>query len=859
MVRILLAVLTIIVWFAPMSGQQVTQAFYVYLNNAPLKPYFYSEVDSICHSTIDVDSVERQEFVVTEIWTSDSVYRIPMETIDSIAFTTPAEKRKPGAIELTQEALGYLVSVDSLTLTFQPTMPDRLLPEVGNMLTYSASSEAMPYGFLGRVREVRRSRESGITVDCDSIGVADAFDRLFLVGAFSSGHGGDRVASRASAELEPMYIKPINKNFDILTPLHEYCEWSVPLDDNFNFGMSESYFDIIMNYAPTGEYTIIKDGIFDTNYILHLDGPLSVTTDIGLNYNLSADLGSKLPKFDTPLPVPYTFGRVRLEIKPEVSLTGKMAIKTKRVDSMWLGFYMNLTTNCNLKSTVRIKKPKDYSRTWNTELYSAELDLFLGAYAGLYIGLMDNKLYAGVSAGFDVNNKFAIGPNDFLSATKTTALYDRIVAEDVMSFEFQVKPKVGFESENLLDQKDLFDIHKEWEFAWPLSPSSERSVFPKFSEPKYVENGAETHLECEVSGETYFSVLPGIKVFDENGDSIYAGYHYDVHNFGTTKYELPYLHQVVNKKCMVYPTFKIFGYEIVASPGVPLELRAVPVTDNAVAQSTSAVVMGHIKINTKTNMNIVSNDYSVGFCYSSSSADVHNGRRVPCELNADRTFSATLDGLKEESDYYYCAYITVDGSTEYGETLKFVTHETEEVDLGLSVNWRAWNLGASHSYQEGYRYAWAEIDQKTEYTWDTYFDNPYSSDSEWVGCTINQDISGNSLYDPSTGLENGWRMPSREEMQELLDECEWTWTQNEGVNGYRVTGPNGNSIFLPVTGLADGTSINNSSTYGAYWTSTPQTDAEGKATASTLYFYGATLKSQQWANRYGGRAIRPVR
>ena len=65
-----------------------------------------------------------------------------------------------------------------------------------------------------------------------------------------------------------------------------------------------------------------------------------------------------------------------------------------------------------------------------------------------------------------------------------------------------------------------------------------------------------------------------------------------------------------------------------------------------------------------------------------------------------------------------------------------------------------------------------------------------------------------------------WRMPTTDELQELLDNCTWTWTTHNGVNGYKVTGNNGNSIFLPAAGsLYYNCLLSNAGSNGDYWSS----------------------------------------
>ena len=100
-----------------------------------------------------------------------------------------------------------------------------------------------------------------------------------------------------------------------------------------------------------------------------------------------------------------------------------------------------------------------------------------------------------------------------------------------------------------------------------------------------------------------------------------------------------------------------------------------------------------------------------------------------------------------------------------------------------------------------------------------------------------------------------WRMPTRAEWDELGNKCTWTWTTQNGVNGYRVTGPNGNSIFLPAAGCRNGAYVVSSGSYGYYW-------------SSSLYSYGSIVACNldfndsryDWDGyyRYNGQSVRPV-
>lgn len=330
-------------------------------------------------------------------------------------------------------------------------------------------------------------------------------------------------------------------------------------------------------------------------------------------------------------------------------------------------------------------------------------------------------------------------------------------------------------------------------------------------------------------------------------------------NLSFHQFQIPYSFNKINKKYVAYPVFKLFDrYEILASPSVELNNEIIPVTENAVVKGVDVVLNGKLE----GAIEYLDDNCSVGFLYGLNSDLKNTGSRLVVHINENGQLRHNFRGLKEESTYYYCAYIRINDEYYYGDVKSFVTEkELEEfVDLGLSVIWRGWNLGANQPEQYGNYYAWGETAPKGNYSWTTYFENPYGESNEWIGCSITSDIAGTEYDAATTTLGGVWRLPTKAEMQELIDKCTWEWYEINGVRGFFITGPNSNHIFLPAAGNADGESVSNAGSYGGYWTSTPSDD-DSKATAGNLYFYGSDsyqLYNNQWSNRYSGRSIRPV-
>ena len=170
------------------------------------------------------------------------------------------------------------------------------------------------------------------------------------------------------------------------------------------------------------------------------------------------------------------------------------------------------------------------------------------------------------------------------------------------------------------------------------------------------------------------------------------------------------------------------------------------------------------------------------------------------------------------------------------------------VDLGLpsGTKWATCNIGAITPEGYGNYYAWGETTTKTSYD---------ESNSVTYGQQIS-DFSGNAIYDAARANWGGsWRMPTEAEMMELENNCTWTWTTQNGINGYKVTGRNGNSIFFPAAGFCRRSSRVYVGECGDYWSSTPS--ESNTKLACGLYFYGGDLSVGSY-NLYYGCTVRPV-
>ena len=191
----------------------------------------------------------------------------------------------------------------------------------------------------------------------------------------------------------------------------------------------------------------------------------------------------------------------------------------------------------------------------------------------------------------------------------------------------------------------------------------------------------------------------------------------------------------------------------------------------------------------------------------------------------------------------------------------------EAVDLGLSIKWANMNVGAISPEDYGDYFAWGETEPKTDYSWSTYkFELGTDKNGPFSKYVTNSSYGSYGTVDNKTVLDpeddaaqvnwgGSWRMPTIDEWRELRDNCTRTWTTEDGVNGSKLTGPNGKSIFLPAAGDRDGTYLYFAGSYGNYWSSSLYPyDPDG----ARLVSFGSGIVFSLSSYRYYGLPVRPV-
>ena len=241
-------------------------------------------------------------------------------------------------------------------------------------------------------------------------------------------------------------------------------------------------------------------------------------------------------------------------------------------------------------------------------------------------------------------------------------------------------------------------------------------------------------------------------------------------------------------------------------------------------------------------------EYGVAYATSESALNVQGNNRVNKTGVPNENTTITVAGLESNTIYYFKAYAVTEGNYVESDVFSINTVAkfpvADIVDLGLSVKWAKWNMGASGEDEIGGYYGWGDSTGDMRSWTSSDYANGYTKTS----------ICGDAEYDIATAnWGKGWRLPTKAEVEELMEKCTITTATKNGVAGYTLT-CNGQSIFLPKGGYEYNNKFERES-YAMYWTG--ETDSQLHPYELAIYSktqYGMVANT----NKATHMLIRPV-
>ena len=250
--------------------------------------------------------------------------------------------------------------------------------------------------------------------------------------------------------------------------------------------------------------------------------------------------------------------------------------------------------------------------------------------------------------------------------------------------------------------------------------------------------------------------------------------------------------------------------------------------------------------------------------------------KLPCDVNRDghvniADVNAVIDVIQGSSDIT-TADVNEDGEVSIADINAIIddmlSTKHEWVDLGLPSGtlWATCNVGARSPEEFGDHFAWGETTPKRVYIWENYewCNGRYNTMTKYCTNSENGTVDGKTELDPEDDAAYmnwgpSWRMPTREQQNELRTNCTWVWTSMNGVNGQLVIGPNGNSLFLPAADYGDlEMKLVNAGSFGRYWSRTLSPNGNSNLACNLAF---PDVMSAYGYRRYGYsvRAVRVTR
>ncbi len=738
---------------AGMVQAKAQEVFYVYRNDGAFSAHFFEDVDSMVCSRMDADGLEHGEYVMQEIHTPDSVYRIPLAAIDSVVFVTPETIVNERFFPLTAEHAPYIVKADTLTFTFASSTPAGLLPKVGNVVSASYDCESFPDGIVARVVDVTQTG-SGYEYECEPASYDDIYDQIIYHGYGELNGEGNPVQKR-TARIEGSAQAEV---------------WDRSFDGTLEASGTTTH--ITANDRAFFEVTVRKTK--DTPFYVQL--VLRNEFGSGISFNASSKV-SVSPQ--------------RLKLGPTVKC-GRISLPS--APFLWFQPQLSLYGYSKVDGSVDLDFSGHYNRKDKyTMVYSG------GSWTFYYAPVTD----AGVDvAGLSMKGYAEVGlqPEIFISLNGFPT-------------GIGIKPSLG--------------LRERVDFRFDALKYTDTGVYDAMKDSKAV-----------LSSPQSVSVFAQAGLFEEN----------------SLRGEFPLWEKdVVLKEQYLLPVFS----NVESWEG---------------EEKTFAVVRADVDRDLLLPVQL-------GFSLCDGDGNEVQSYVNPVDYQTASTWPFrrlvnVFKGLEPEKDYV--CYPTVKfGKVEFRATPS-VDIETENcvcpdghhphmIDLGLpsGTKWACCNVGASSPEEYGGYYAWGETEEKSYYDWSTY---KYRNDdglltkyctNSYGGIVDNKTIL--DLEDDVAHVKWGgsWRIPTSEEIIELIDNCTCTGVIFNDVNGYIVTSrSNGNSIFLPAAGYCDRDENVDCNDFCRYW-SAFMSGSFYSAIASSLELSAGHV-FLNYESRENGLPVRPV-
>ena len=258
----------------PAQAMRTQDALYIFRNDGQFHFFYYGDIDHIAYSKTDTLGVEQEDYVVQEVYALDTLYRIPLSAIDSVAFVTPEDKVREDVFCPDKSITDYVVASDSVWwMVLAPNTPQSLIPKVGDKLLIEQTCALLPDGFGGRVVGCELN-EDGYLIVTEPVSLIEIYDRLVVKGAVApSGQTSAAKGRRPNGIFDGYTIDVPEETWDIVP-------YSTSLSLTHSWQLSKNGAPVSVSFDVTGSATSSFDPKLTYRACIFYDVEYGLTADI---------------------------------------------------------------------------------------------------------------------------------------------------------------------------------------------------------------------------------------------------------------------------------------------------------------------------------------------------------------------------------------------------------------------------------------------------------------------------------------------------------------------------------------------------------------------------------------------------
>ena len=542
----------------------IGKAFYIYRNDGEFNAFFRDEVDSITYSCYDLNNKCHKCNVTQHVYTTDSLYRIPLAVIDSIGFVQPETVFSSDVFPLTAEHVPYIVDADTLRFTMLESTPSHYRPKIGNIVVGTAECTNFPDGIIAKIININKISE-GYNYQCESASYDDVFEQLVICSRESASE-----ASRSRSA-----VPRVNASLSLDAEL-----WNVNWSQTIEGGGTSTVLNVgdRMTVKVTARKTLKTPLYFQVEMQNALTSSINFTAESSMGYFAQKQIGKTISAGRIVIPNTANL----LWFVPKLSLYGYFQEEGKV--ELKYGGHLNRTD----KVSFTYNKGKwTFNHTPLTDVGLDIAQLSMEGYAE--VGLMPQVDFSLNGRRAGLGFRASVGLKEYINFVFDTTklsdggLYDAMrdsYCRTTFPWSLTAHANADIIGKYNSNYTDVGPVTYSGTFTPRTEPQwgKDRYIFPLFNNVEANRqdiNKTTATAKSQIERSPLLPIQVGFSLLDKDNNIVQTKYDSRTYKEGSlfSNYSIDFTDVKTSEDYTVRPSVKLMGYDILASPLAELETK----------------------------------------------------------------------------------------------------------------------------------------------------------------------------------------------------------------------------------------------------------------------------------------------